>query len=164
MGHIHTDLSRRFCLNNSQLWRWKILQKFQVWLLLLKSHFPLSLKKKKITENLNSKSKFNPDLACSPLSNKSLRIFPSDFLPLHNCFPTSRSYCQPFSSNIYYFSAGSGWSREGANLWGSERKISHNSIEKTKNCCQKCKLLFCLGGKITLGFKDTLLSRWLHCS
>ena len=85
----------------------------------------------------------------------------SDFLPLHNSFQGSRAYCRLLSLNIYYFSAGSSSSREGASLWGSKHKISHNSIEKTENCCQKCKLLFFSLAwkkrKITLGFKDTLL-------
>lgn len=82
----------------------------------------------------------------------------SNFLPLYNSFQGSRSYCHPLSLNIYYFSAGSGRSREGTNLCESEHKISHNSIEKTENCCQECKLLFFfLLKKITLNFKDTLL-------
>lgn len=146
-----------FCLNNSQLWTWKILWKFQVWLLLLKSHFLLSFLKKKKSQKT---SIANQNLVLILLlllwtqEFKSLSL--SDFLPLHNSFHANRSYCHPLSSNTYYCSAGSR-SRKGANLWGSEHKISHNSIEKTENCCQKCKLLFCLKKKITLSFKDNLL-------
>lgn len=101
---------------------------------------------KKITESLNSKFLILI-LLLLLWAQESKGLSLSDVLPLHNCSHTSRSYCHPLSLNIHYFSAGSGRSREGANLWGSEHKIFHNSKEKTENCCQKCKLLFCLEKK-----------------
>lgn len=150
-----------YCLNTNQCWGWKILQKSQVWLLLLKSHFPLSLKKK-----LQKSSIANQNLIIilllSPLSTEFKGPSLSDFLPLHNSFQGSRSHCHPISLNIYYFSACSGRSREGANLWGSEQKISHNSTEKTENCCQKCKLLFLLEKENHSRLQRHSFKRWLH--
>lgn len=145
--------------NKSQLWRWKILQKSQVWLFLLKSHFPLSLKKKKITENLNSQSKCDWSrtflLWTQELKGPSL----SDFLPLATAF--KQQILLPPPPWLYVTSQ---QDREGANLWGSEGKISRNSIEKAENCCPKRKLLFVAWRKKKnhSGLQRCPLKRWLQ--
>lgn len=99
---------RGLCLNKSNSEDEKFYRNPQYGCYYLKSHFPFSLKKE-IRENLNSKWKFNIDLATFSSEHTSLKgPFPLWLPPLHNSFQGSRTYCHLLSLNIYYFSAGSG--------------------------------------------------------
>lgn len=143
----HWSQQELFAWIKSQLWRWKILQKSQVWLSLLKSHLPLIFFKKTTQKISTANHTLILILLLSPLSTRVEGSFPLTSSHYTTAFQAADPVATP-SLGIYITSQQAPCrSREGANLWGSKHKISNYSTEKTENCHPKCKLLFLLGKK-----------------